>query len=73
MSVETRSERSVAPDEEVVEFEHGLDGEVLIRAWGADGEPVGYKLAVEIEPGVHEVALVPGIAVRLTAEPDPDA
>lgn len=71
-STEGLPEMPVEAGDDYVTFEHGLDGDVLIRAWGPDGQPVGYQLAVEIDPGVHEVALVPGVAVRLTAEPEPE-
>lgn len=52
----------------LVEFKHGLGGEAVIRAYGADGE-IGYAYGVAIDDNRQEMLLPPG-AVRLEAVRD---
>lgn len=52
----------------MVLYQHGITGDVHIRAYTAEGQPIGYMIAVEIEPGQHQVEVSPGTAY-LTAEP----
>lgn len=54
-----------------VTFKHGIEGDVLIRAFTADGSPIGYAFAVEIDTGEHQIDVQP-VTGYLTAEPRPD-
>jgi hypothetical protein len=61
------TERAVEPSETLVEFRHGLGGEVDVVALRADGSRGGIEYVAEIDEDLVEVMLVPGVAVKLVA------
>lgn len=64
-----RVETEVATHTTVVEFVHGLGGDVVVTAYGPDGEEVPYLMSVEITPDEVEVHLIPEVdTARLVAE-----
>lgn len=68
----TRVETEVATDALVVEFVHGLGGDVLVTAYNVEGDQVSYLMAVDISRDEVEVHMIPESgAVRLIAELTP--
>lgn len=68
---ECRAECEVAAQDQVVAFVHGLGGPVVINAYDATGERVGYIADVDITADEVEVVVVPGTVARLVAVPRP--
>jgi hypothetical protein len=67
---------AVEPSAVLVDFRHGLGGEVDVHGVRADGTRGGVEYAIELDDDTVEVKLVPGVAVKLVAalasEPAPE-
>lgn len=64
-----RVETEVATHTTVVELVHGLGGDVVVTAYGPDGEKVPYLMSVKIDRNEVEVHLIPEVqTARLVAE-----
>ena len=67
-------ERIATPEETaegIIPFVHGLGGDVVVTAYAANGESIGYLMANPISDDEVEVAALSGTVTRLVAVPRP--
>lgn len=60
----------VDQDAQIIAWRHRLGCEVIVKAYGHDGQPVGYLMANPItDDEVEVVVTIPGTIARLVADP----